>query len=553
MRSHRIFALIAVGIACLAGIILSEYAAAGTIADSVNESLLGLTVVESEAFFAGYEKKETDCNPGICFEGVLLPYDKENNRLYLPQSLKAEQWLGTLTASVPEAECGIFVHRDELLENKSEAVRENREFTLYLTVDMTYYEFSLVITGTPVISMHTSREEAAEEVDYELDPDKSIYGSETQYYGSITVLNPDVGSDRYEVIEAGVCYHYKGASTVGFEKKSYSLKLLDSKEKKVNVSLLGMRTGSSWKLNALNTDANRVREITASQIWEEIDKANPELNESGPNMEYVELIVDDEYKGLYCLVEPIDEKQLDLDRNDILYKVIDWDPPSNEDIRVSIEKKWKIQYPVRIRYPSEIGDYERAWYPIQNYIDTFYYNEELDYETAAARVNLENFADMFLFTMTTSASDNCFKNTYYAAENVVGKSYVMKQVPWDLDYTFGNRYSYGAANNVVFDENYSMIYAEPAFTRLRIGNPDEIGKLFLSRWREYRSTFLSTEEIVGLIRTNRDYLISTGAAAREEKRWPDAGVNMDIDYLVEFQENRMEWLDSFFEEWVSQR
>lgn len=516
------------------------------------ESALGTVLVQDTSFLQGKEKRTALENPGVCFEEVLLPYDAERELVYLPQSLTVKSWTGSLSAADGEDGEAWFLYAaaDPYWQDKEVAIRENHRFTLWLVGESSYYELGLVCPGMPVIAIDTERSEEPDKGNPEVDPDKYYYDSETLYYGTILVLNPGVGSGSYEIVQSNVRYHLKGASTLGFEKKGYALSLQDYRGENADASLLGMRSDNSWKLNALNTDVNRIREITASQIWEQFDQANTEIAEPGPRMEYTELIMDHEYRGLYCLVEPVDEKKLELDRNDVLYKAIAEFPPGNAEIQVSVDRGWKVQYSLRIRHPKEITDYAAAWRPVMDYLGIFYENPELDYDTASSRVELSNLEDMFMFLMATSASDNVFKNTYFAADVAGDGTYVMRQLPWDLDYTFGNCYEYNVLNSVRFDEDYTVVYAETALPRLKGERPEEIGPHFLRRWTEYREGFLSTEEMLSLLKENRQYIMDTGAVARETERWPEAAVSMEIDYLLEYQEKRMEWLDDFFEEWA---
>lgn len=502
MRLKRIMAIILLGLIVLMGTCMIKFHESfERMKDNCVPLEQSLVWVSSEEEIFGSLIEEVSCNPGIYYEGVMLPYDKEHNRLYLPQNYTESEWYGNLTAKIGEEHYPICILDDDMWQNKSTAIRENHDFTIFVQREDDYYKFNLTITGMPLISMITERVEEAEEIPYEVDPDKKIFGSETRYYGQFLWIDSGTGSGQYQIVEAGVCYHYKGASSATFEKKSYSLDLLDYRGNKADISLAGMRTDSSWKLNALNTDVNRIREITASQIWESIDYANPEINENGPNMEYVELVVDNEYKGLYCLVEPIDEKKTDLNEKDILYKVINWTITSAEDIQVSADNGWKVAYPIRIRYPKEIQDYQRAWYPINHYLDLFYRVGLSSYDDAVEHIDIDNYCDMMIFTMVTSASDNCYKNTYYAAECSNGyENYRMKQIPWDLDYTFGNKYSYGAVNSVYFDESVSELYAENAILQLYAVNPGEIGNKLAEKWENYRKDFLTTDYILELLK-----------------------------------------------------
>lgn len=554
MKLWRIVIIVLSGCVLAAGMYIAKYHKIADEMLSASKPLSeGIILIDSEKELSGAEFAETDCNPGIYFEGTLLPYDKENNRLYLPQNYTEEEWYGSLSAVIDGAEYPVYLLKDEMWDNKSEAIRTNHDFVLVVETDREAYRFLLTVTGMPLISVVTEREEEAEEIAYEEDPDKLYYGSETRYYGEFLMLNPETESGQYEITEAGICYHYKGATSATFEKKGYSFELLDYKGNSAEISLAGLRCGSKWKLNALYTDVNRIREITASQLWEQIDAANPDINEAGPNMEYVELIVDNEYKGIYCLVEPIDEDKLELDKNDVLYKVIDWFVPDDEAIQGSVDMGWRVSYPIRIRYPKakEIVDYSKVWQPIRDYLNTFYRGGEIQYEEAVSHINLENFADMLLFTMAVSASDNSYKNTYYVAESTDDSGYVIKAIPWDLDYTFGNVYQYGAVNNVLYEGSYTKVYAESTLSMLWYEAQDEIGSVLLERWAQYRENILSTDNILKLLNKNRDYLIETGAVLREQERWPEAGVDMDIDYLLDFQIKRMEWLDNYFDSWLN--
>lgn len=508
---------------------------------------LGVSFVSGNDFLEGKTKLETVENPGVLFEQVLLPYDANTNRLFLAQCKEAEVWEGALSSGLEGYE--LYAQEDSYWDNIKGAMRDNHLFKIWLISEQNYYELQLVISGMPVLSMNTQSVTQPEEVIYEEDPDKWAFGSEIRYNGTMMLFNPSVQTEQYEIVQTGVIFHHKGASTGRFDKKGYDLNLTDSKGANLDVALLGMRSDDDWKLNALYTDVSRIREITASQIWEKFDEADLSINEPGPRMEYVELILDNDYKGLYCLVEPVDAKKVELDRNDSLYKVIGWEPPLVEDIQISVDNKWKVQGSVRVRYPKEINDYVAAWYPMKDYLQTFYFSEKLDAERAKSIVSIENLSDMLMFTMVISASDNSFKNTYYAAKVIVDDKYEMLQIPWDLDYTFGNVYGHNEQNAVRFESDYTIVYEEISLPRLKTADSN-IGPFFWERWLTYRKSFLSTDVIIDMFEENRSYIIQTGAIEREKERWPEAGVDTDIVQLIEYQQNRMSWLDKYFEEWV---
>ena len=88
--------------------------------------------------------------------------------------------------------------------------------------------------------------------------------------------------------------------------------------------------------------------------------------------------------------------------------------------------------------------------------------------------------------------------------------------------------------------------------RLKFANLEEIGPAFLDRWNRYRESFLSTDAILELLQTNRDYVVETGALQRDAARWPEVPVNGDITPLLQYQMNRMLYLDDYFVRWATE-
>lgn len=469
--------------------------------------------------------------------GAPLPYTKDGT-LYLSQDFAVEEWVGEITTDTKDTFlCTIY---DPAWEDKAGSIRDNHIFKLWMVAGESYYELSMVVCGMPVMSISTQREEEQDPGDYETDPDHFIYDPSVIYYGQLQLFDPGIGTGRYEIMEFGVRYYQRGASALSTEKKGYSIGLLDAKGENYDAALLGMRSDNAWKLKGLGADDSRIREKTSYQLWEQFALSNTEVNETGPHMEYLELIMDHEYAGLYGLIEPVDEKKLELDKNDVLYKMTNWFVPEDEEIQASIDKKWRISTYIRIRYPDVITDYERTWYPMRDYLDTFY-KEKGTGQPAESKIYLSNAADMLLFNMTVSGCDNYYKNMYFAADVGEDGTYTMRQLPWDLDLTFGETFTIG------FNDDVTVVYEEAAIPFLRDNRQDLVRPYLQKRWRDYREGFLSTDYILNLMCENRDYLVNAGVNERENARWPEYSMTYDIDRILDYQERRMDWLDEYFE------
>lgn len=499
--------------------------------------IMSVPIVEDLHFLEGKKRCIAETNPGVCFGGALLPYTKDGT-LYLSQDFAVEEWVGEITTDARDTFlCTLY---DPAWEDKAGSIRENHIFKLWMVDGESYYELSMAVCGMPVMTISTQREEEQDRGDYDVDPDHFIYDPPVICYGQLQLFDPGVGTDGYEVMEFGVRYNLRGDSSRGLEKKSYSIGLLDAKGENFDASLLGMRSDNIWKLKGMATDDSRIREKTACRLWEQFAVSNTEVNENGPRMEYAELIVDGDYMGLYGLIEPVDAKKLELDKNDLLYKSLNWIIPEDKEFQDSVDKRWRITTYIRLRYPDTIKDYEKAWHPMRDYLATFYRGTG-DGRSAESKIYVSNAVDMLLFNMAISGNDNYFKNIYFAADVAEDGTYVMRQIPWDLDLTFGQAFDIG------FYNNETVVYEEAAIPFLRDTRPEAVRPYLQERWRECREGFLSTDHILKIMCENRDYLVNAGAVERENARWPMYRMSDDIDRILDYQERRMEWLDGYFE------
>lgn len=500
--------------------------------------IMGVAIVENLDFLEGKEKRTDEKNPGVCMSGVLLPYTADGT-LYLAQDFTKTKWEGDLlTDSKDTYLCTL---PDVAWQDKATSIRDGHVFQIWLVGEDYYYELDLVVSGMPVMTISTERFEKQDLGDYETDPDRFSFEPEILYYGDIQVFDPGDEMRWYDIFESGVRYYHRGASSALYDKKSYSISLLDSKGDKLDKSLLGMRFDNTWKLKSLVTDESRIREKTSCEIWEALANTNDSVNESGPRMEYLELIVDNDYVGLYGIVEPVDEEKLGLDKNDVLYKSTNRIVPSDEDIQEAIDRKWKVMTFFRIRYPDPILDYAKTWYPMRDYLNTFYRGGG-DERPIESKISLSNFIDMHIFNMTISGSDNYLKNLYFVADVGNDGSYTMRVLPWDLDLTFGLIIDSGGG--AVSDE--TVVYEEAALPLLRDMQPELVRPLMQKRWEECRQSFLSTDNILNIMRENQSYLINTGVVARENQRWPEYRMDADIESIENYQIRRMEFLDEFY-------
>lgn len=493
----------------------------------------------------GKEKLDCDSNPGVLLNGALIPFDK-NGILYLPINIDDYAEI-TLTGSEGYFLCG---EADTMYTDVSEAVCSNHKFSVWLVGKNDYYEVSLLLTGVPMMSVETDHVEPAPDLVYEDDPDAYAFERRDTSYATAILFDP-LFEKEYAIKKFNMTYQIKGAVSKAFAKKGYAVKITDSKwEEDYSLSLLGMREDNSWKLNALFTDTSLVREKTASKIWEKICENSERTDQDGPRMEYVETVFDNDYCGVYALVEPIDGEKLKLGKGDYLYKSLSNQTYSSADFLLSVQNGYKVSDTIRLKYPKKINDYSEAWKPIMEYADSIWQGGIPEEQDINSMIDIDNLVDHSIFTMLVAGCDNVVKNTYYVARINDDGKHRMSLVPWDLDYTFGNECDTSKYYGTVFNPNYEAIYMDPATWLLWEKRPDLICDRLFEKWAQLRDNCLSDTAIISMLKANDTYLINGGVKLREEERWGKAGEpRPGISEVIDYEKARLSWLDTFMYEW----
>lgn len=500
------------------------------------------------------EKRETETlleknEAGLLFNDYEAAYDQEAGIFYISQPAFEENWQGDMKPYGAD----LYILEDGYTEQLSRAVRDGHVFEGLLCRGEEYQKVGIVLTGMPVVKIDTEREETRE---YPIeDIDNYVFNSETRYYGDITVFQSGVSAltgrggaaeSEYQILQRKVCYHERGQNSALFGKKSYAVKFLNEKEKEVPEPVFGMQRSADWKLLAMYSDPNKIRDKVSMELWKEIAEEEKDFNERGPEMEYCEVILDKEYMGLYGMMLPVNEDTLELGADDVLYKILDWYMPEDADIQASVDQDYEVCYPIRIRYPKKGSSMEKLWEPIREYFSCKYWN--LDFKAYSEMSYIENLADYYIFIQAVSGFDNYLKNTYISAQNMEEEEeYKMVTIPWDLNYTFGNCYSYDPERNYTeFNADAKVNYVEPVLEQLFRSSLNGEAEVLKERWSRYRSSILSTEHITELLRESMDYTQRTGAFSRDTEKWAEALNSSDLSEVEKYVEERMEYLDEYF-------
>lgn len=349
---------------------------------------------------------------------------------------------------------------------------------------------------------------------------------------SVSVLATD-GEHFTSTNQFGGVVRVHGAVSSGFPKKSYRLNLSNE------VQILDLKKNSQWVLNASFIDRSLMRHKLAYDLFIKMGtKENPRYAAAS---RFVEVYLNDEYQGVYLLMERINRKLLNLrkfDTNDFthscIYKAVDhaanFDQTGYNGYEQQEPDIEKIQY----------------WKPLIN-LNTFIAtakNEDFFNPTNGieAMLDIENAIDFHLLVLVSANSDGITKN-YFIARNGQKEPPQTEKfffVPWDYDGSFGRNWD-------------SSIYPHDVWlsNRLfdRLNESKEYRKKFAARYNELRKTVFSEESLIGMIDENARTL--GDAVKRNFQRWKDfhnqypdrATFEEDIRHMKQWISKRLKWLD----------
>ena len=330
---------------------------------------------------------------------------------------------------------------------------------------------------------------------------------------------------------------HRGGNSQRYQKKSFgfSLKASAGINENFSTSLFDMRTNNDWILDAMWIDHARLRNKTSFELWKKMNT----YEHIGIEGEFVELYINKEHQGLYCLNENINSELLDLENTSaVLYKATAWEdgatlfksyssnPPNNY-----YWDGWEQKYPdpkIKIN-----------WNPLKR-LRLLVVNESNSAFTSniISLMNIDNLVDYYIFLNLVSASDNTGKNTFLVKKNNLAKFNI---IPWDIDGSWGLNWS---GTHI----GYTSILSNNLYDRLMETNTNSFKTQLKQRWSYLRGDILSSAELGQLFNDNFSKINNSKIIDIENEKW---GSNIDIyseqQYLINWIENRLIFLDDYFD------
>lgn len=493
----------------------------------------------SKSFEVGTRVQTNELEVRLRFQGEQLPYDTSSNTFYLPLNMQIEEW-ETGNLKVDKKDVSIFFIDDFTKKSKLEAIAKNEGFTFVAYTEKEYQYYTLVFTGLPMMLINTSDEKIDDKVVVDM-----------KLYDSLKKVN--------WVQSSAATLRARGATSKNFPKLGFKLELFeyDNIGKRVNhhLSLLNMRKDDDWILYAMYGDDTKIRDKLSIDIWNEFGAKDNQFDaDYGTKLEYIELMINGQYYGIYGLMEPVDAKKLKIiedDNNDFqehIYKrttnsglsIDQFEEEADATIRSGFELKG-------LGKENEVS--LSSWKPLLDFIEI---NNEEDDATYAEKidevVDIDSAVNNWLFLQIISGHDNKKKNMYYVSK-MTKEGVKLYFIPWDMDLTWGNVYNENSELYTIFDPSIQTKDVNwETGQRVIETNAGQSVSLLSSKWKKLRSTILEDEALIHRIENLEYIVINSGAMERDSNRWPDSAHTTDYTSIKQYAVDRMHYLDDYIQQ-----
>lgn len=396
----------------------------------------------------------------------------------------------------------------------------------------------------------------------------SLADSKDYLQGNMSLTDTD-GS----VIDLPAKFRSRGATAREFSMKpSFNMKLREVDGTEIDSTLCGLRSASSWILDAMAIDRICMRNRVAFDIWNEFSKLPYETqfgSRNGTVGKYVEVYINNKYYGIYCLTDRINRKLLDLKKpqveengtytvRGVIYKHgtmnllnQNYANTFSEDsatLVIEYHDAWELTE------PEDYGGMQ-AWGPLYEI-----YRNRGNFEYVKEHFYLDNLAEYQVFIMAMGIADNWGnKNSYISARNIQadGNKRRFVYTPWDLDTSFG-----GGPKGEYYDGIYNDFFKVsdiPSISSMPIpfgtcNSQAEFKELLKEKWINGRKNAFAVTSVKNKLYAYRDLLIDSGAWKKSCDYWKTQkytpcyvdDLAKEIDYIVEWYRQRFAEMDSYF-------
>ncbi len=361
----------------------------------------------------------------------------------------------------------------------------------------------------------------------------------------------------------------RGSSSIGYPQKPYLFETRDAAGQNLSFPLLGLPKEKDWILLSNYNDKSLIRNILGFQIFEK-------LGNYAPRAKLVDVIVNNEYQGIYVLTEKIkqDSNRVNiakLRKEDIageeltggyIFKIDYWNSSNSWESPYSPinHSNYKIHFVYHDPDWDELTSQQKSY--ISSYVTSFekvLYGSGFKDENQGfpKYIDIESFIDYFIVSEISRNNDG-FKKSQYFHKDKNGK--IVAGPVWDFDWAWKN-----------IDECFIFKATDGSGWSYKVNdcNPDVKSPGWMERlfqdenfknevncgYFEARTNQLSNEAIFSMI--DSLYNVVKNAQVKHFQKWQILGINVgtpeidtqpvtyqgEVEKLKNWIVKRLTWLD----------
>jgi hypothetical protein len=313
-------------------------------------------------------------------------------------------------------------------------------------------------------------------------------------------------------------------------KNSYSLNIKENRITRDVPQILGFDISKRFRLSALDSDRLLSGQKLAYDIFKSLDREN-----IAPESEYVELYLNNQYRGVYLISRRVDRNMFGLSNY------------NSEDHRHSViyeASNWRADYLNGTDGFSQIEpDYENDgsyFSPLEELIDLVSGADSREFlENAESIINIDNLMDNHILFLLSGSSNKLASNQYVYRGNSTGDKFC---------FCPGNYYDFSFGKDKNADPE-DFFYPTMLFNRLY---EDKLYREKLKeQWENLRKDILSYKNLSSLIDKHASGL--SDAAGRDFCKWASTGeedsaknnFNEKISHIKNYINDRLKYFDSY--------
>lgn len=432
---------------------------------------------------------------------------------------------------------------------------------LFCLFPISVFSQTLTSSNLPIVSINTEGKTIADEPRIQAK-------MQIRYVGAGQTTNI---TDAPNVYDGLIDIEHRGSTSQSFPQKPYALDTINADGSDRDISPFGFPNEHNWILFPPYNDKTLMRDVLAYNLARGTGRY-------ASRTQYVELILNGEYRGLYVFMEKINRDNNRVNISKMTTTDISGDALTGGYI-VKVDKTtgssasgWTSTYPPKVGQPQRI--YYQIEYPkladitsqqksyLQNWMTDFEFmmsGSSYNHATNGYSkwIDVASFVDYALVNEISKNVDGYRLSTYLSKDRD-SKGGKLKAGPvWDFNLGFGNaNYHDGQPTSgwqIEFNSKFQDNFYQP-FWWEKLWKESAFQNAAQCRWRALRNTTFNKQRIHRWIDSTAQVLASPKDRHFAKWRvmgvyvWPNAFIGKsyseEVNYLKTWVENRINWMDN---------